>query len=325
VGREVTARGPAARRLVVNADDLGLTVGVNDGIFDAYDHGILTSASLFASAPATEDAIRRSSDRPSLGVGCHLALVDGRPTLPPERVPTLVGEDGQFRSSWKPLLAACLRGRVSLVEVERELTAQVDRVRSEGISLTHLDAHKHVHAFPPIFDIVVKLGVRFGIAVVRVPYERVPRPVPRGSRVGAAGRPDDVRARAIARKQALLNLAMWPWARRDRHIAAAHGIATPRLVGRIHTGVLSFSALAQILPLLGPGVTELMVHPGYVDDALAHSSTRLLVSRVREVELLCSPETRALVDAEHLELVRHDADRSRSSAFSAQRSLRHAS
>jgi len=102
-------------------------------------------------------------------------------------------------------------------------------------------------------------------------------------------------------------------------------MATPHLVGRIHTGVLTFTALAQMFPLLGPGVTELMVHPGYVDDALAHSSTRLLVSRVREVELLCSPETRALVDAEHLELVRHDADRSRSSAFSAQRSLRHAS
>src|SRR5204862_2714755 len=78
------------RRLVVNADDLGLTVGVNDGVFDAHDHGILTSASLFAGAPATSDAIRRARGRPSLGVGVHLALVDGTPTLPPRRVPTLV-------------------------------------------------------------------------------------------------------------------------------------------------------------------------------------------------------------------------------------------
>jgi predicted glycoside hydrolase/deacetylase ChbG (UPF0249 family) len=321
----MTARDPALRRLVVNADDLGLTVGVNDGIFDAHDHGILTSASLFASAPATEDAIRRSSDRPSLGVGCHLALVDGRPTLPPERVPTLVGDDGRFRPSWKPLLAACLRGRVSLVEVERELTAQVDRLRSEGVSLTHLDAHKHVHAFPPIFDIVVRIGARFGIAVVRVPYERVVGPVARRSGLQAAVRRDGASGRGIVWKQALLNLALWPWARRDRQVAATHGIATPNLVGRIHTGALTLTALAQIFRFLDPGVTELMVHPGYVDDALAQSSTRLLDSRVREVELLCSPEMRALVDAERLELVRHDMNPSRSSAFSAQRSLRHAS
>jgi predicted glycoside hydrolase/deacetylase ChbG (UPF0249 family) len=321
----MTARDPARRRLVVNADDLGLTVGVNDGIFAAHDHGILTSASLFASAPATEDAIRRSTDRPSLGVGCHLALVDGHPTLPPERVPTLLGEDGRFRPSWKPLLAACVRGRVSLVEVERELTAQVDRLRSKGVSLTHLDAHKHVHAFPPIFDIVVRIGARFGIAVVRVPYERALGAVGRYSGLGPAVGPERASGRGVVSKQTLLNLAMWPWARRDRHVAATHGIATPDLVGRIHTGALTLTALAQIFRFLGPGVTELMVHPGYVDEALAQSSTRLLDSRVREVELLCSPGVRALVDAERLELVRHDVNRSRSSAFSDQRSLRHAS
>ena len=68
------------RQLVVNADDLGLTVGVNDGIFDAYDLGILTSASLFANAPATADAIRRARSHPALGIGAHLTLVDGSPT-----------------------------------------------------------------------------------------------------------------------------------------------------------------------------------------------------------------------------------------------------
>ena len=160
------------RSLVVNADDLGLTAGVNDGIFDAHDHGILTSASVFASAPATSDAIRRARSRPSLGVGVHLALVDGTPTLPPGRVPTLVEDDGRFRRSWKPFIVACLRGKVSLAEVELELTAQIERLRSAGVRLTHLDAHKHVHAYPPVFAIVARLAARFGIPVVRVPYER---------------------------------------------------------------------------------------------------------------------------------------------------------
>jgi len=83
------------RQLVVNADDLGLTLGVNNGIFDAYDRGILTSVSLFANAPATADAIARVRSRPSLGVGVHLGLVDGTPMLPPNRVPTLVEDDGR--------------------------------------------------------------------------------------------------------------------------------------------------------------------------------------------------------------------------------------
>src|SRR3979490_2117593 len=108
--------------LVINADDLGLTVGVNNGIFDAHDRGVLTSASVFANASATGNALARALQRPSLGVGCHLTLVDGRPILPLARVPSLIEDDGQFRRSWKPFIVSCLLGRVSMVEVEQELT-----------------------------------------------------------------------------------------------------------------------------------------------------------------------------------------------------------
>src|SRR2546421_3484040 len=117
------------RQLVVNADDLGLTIGVNDGIFDAYELGILTSASVFANGPATTGAIRRARSHPSLGLGAHLALVDGSPTLPASDLPTLVEDDGRFRTSWKPFIVACLQGRISLDEVERELTAQIERLQ----------------------------------------------------------------------------------------------------------------------------------------------------------------------------------------------------
>jgi len=282
------------RSLVVNADDLGLTVGVNDGIFDAHDHGILTSASMFASAPATSDAIRRARGRPSLGVGVHLALVDGTPTLPPSRVPTLVEDDGRFRRSWKPFIVACLRGGVSLAEVELELTAQIERLRGAGVGLTHLDAHKHVHAYPPVFAIVARLANRFGIPVVRVPYER-------WSPVGR-----DADSRRTIKLQALLNTAMLPWARRDYRTAASHGLRTPHFVGRIHTGVLSADALAGVVRALQPGVTELMVHPGYRDDELERTGTRLLESRQNELELLCSLEARAMLVGERVDLLRHD-------------------
>jgi len=295
------------RSLVVNADDLGLTPGVNTGICDAHDRGILTSASLFAHAPATADAVRRVWARPSLGVGVHLTLVDGTPMLPPHRVPSLVEADGRFRASWKPFIVACLRGRVALEEVERELTAQIDRIRTDGIRLTHLDAHKHVHAFPPIFAIVARLAERFAIPVVRVPYEKW---------LPVWG---DDKQRWTARGQALLNAAMLPWARRDYRTAAVHGLRTPQFVGRSHTGVLSADSLEGMLRRLRPGVTELMVHPGYVDTALSQTRTRLLSSRAEEVQLLGATDTHDLVVDEGIQLLRHDL------AYSTERNLRHAS
>jgi predicted glycoside hydrolase/deacetylase ChbG (UPF0249 family) len=295
------------RSLVVNADDLGLTPGVNAGIFDAHDRGILTSASLFANAPATADAVRGAWARPSLGVGVHLTLVDGTPMLPPHRVPSLVEDDGRLRASWKPFIVACLRGRVALEEVERELTAQIDRIRSEGVRLTHLDAHKHVHAFPPIFRIVARLAERFGIPVVRVPYERW---------LPVWG---DGQQRRTARSQALLNAAMLPWAKRDYRTATAHGLRAPQFVGRTHTGILSGDSLEGLLRRLRPGVTELMVHPGYIDTALSQTRTRLLSSRAEEVQLLCATDTHDLVADEGIQLIRHDLE------YVTERKLRHAS
>src|SRR2546422_732917 len=288
------------RHLIVNADDLGLTVGVNDGIFDAHAFGILTSASIFPNAPATDDAIRRARSRPSLGVGAHLALVDGTPTLPARSIPTLVTGDGRFRRSWRPFIAACLLHRVALGEVERELTAQIDRIRAAGISPTHLDAHKHVHAYPPLFAIVARLAAQFGIPVVRVPYER-------SSLSSALGR-ESGRPRTT-RRQAWLNAALWPWAQRNYRVAARLGLRTPHFIGRIDTGVLTRPALHRMLRDAGAGVTELMVHPGYVDEALRRTPTRLVESRLEEVALLSSMETRALLVGERIQLVRHDLAR----------------
>ncbi len=266
------------RTLTVNADDLGLTPGVNEGIFDAHDRGILTSASLMASAPATADAIRGLRTRPALGIGVHLTLVDGEPTLPPDRVPTLVAGDGRFRPSWKPFIVACLLGRVSMTDVERELTAQIQCVAFQGIPVTHLDAHKHVHIYPPVFEVVVHLADRFRIPVIRVPYE---------------GTTADLPLRA--------------WARRDYRQAAARGIATPQFIGRAMTGVMTEDELVSAIRRLRPGRTELMVHPGYADDALRRMPTRLLASREREVQILTSTAIDRAIAAERIVLASHDS------------------
>ncbi len=280
------------RTLVVNADDLGLTIGVNNGIFHAFDRGILTSASLMANAPAVADALRGVRSRPAFGTGVHLTLVDGMPMLPPDRVPTLVEDDGRFYPSWKPFIVACLLGRVSIQDVERELTAQIDSVASEGIEITHLDAHKHAHLYPPIFDIAVCLAERFGIPVIRVPYERT-----------------------------LADLPLMPWAQHAYRQAASHGIATPHFIGRAMTGVMTADQLEAAMRSLRHGETELMVHPGYVDDALRRLPTRLLASRETEVALLTSKEIARAIDAEEIHLVAHG----QGPHFASRRSHRHAS
>src|SRR5207244_6080845 len=195
-------------------------------------------------------------------------------------------------------------------EVERELTAQIERLHHAGVELTHLDAHKHVHAYPPVFAVVARLAVRFGIPAVRVPYER-------WSRTSLlAGNP---RVRRTARRQAFLNAAMWTWAWRDYRTAASSELRTPTFIGRIHTGVLNSSTLQATLRATSDGVTELMVHPGYVDDELVKTGTRLLGSRETELSLLCSMETRALLDDERIVLVRHDL------GHTSRRSLSHVS
>jgi predicted glycoside hydrolase/deacetylase ChbG (UPF0249 family) len=283
------------RTLVVNADDLGLTMGVNDGIFDAHDRGILSSASLMANAPATANAVSRLRFRPLLGIGVHLMLVDGAPMLPPDRIPTLVQGDGRFHVSWRPFIVACLMGRVSMADVERELTAQIEYVITQGITPTHLDAHKHVHLFPPVFEVVVRLADRFHIPVVRVPYERT-----------------------------MADLPLFDMARRAYSLAGSRSISTPRFVGRAMTGVMTLNALAAALRRLPFGHTELMVHPGYVDDTLRQMPTRLLASRETEVALLTS---RAIADClvdENIELVSHRL-RTRSGVLGAHKEFRNVS
>jgi len=284
------------RLLVINGDDFGLTRGVNAGMLDAHRDGVLTSVSLFANAPATGDAITIAHATPSLGVGCHLTLVDGTPTLPASDVPSLVTSDGQFRPTWGAFIRACLLRRISLDEVRRELIAQITRLQDAGITLTHLDSHKHVHTYPPIFRIVAELATRFRVPAVRVPYESPwMGPVPAHFR------------EAAIRRQAIENLGMRLWTRIDARVLVSHSRMAPAFFGRVHTGrVIDREVFAAIVEKLPEGVSELMMHPGYHDRALDRVRTRLRGQRELEVALLRSLEARQVIHDANITLVRHD-------------------
>jgi predicted glycoside hydrolase/deacetylase ChbG (UPF0249 family) len=281
--------------LVVNGDDFGLTDGVNRGIVDAHTKGILTSASIFPNAPATEAGFALAARVPTLGVGIHLTLVDGTPVLPASQVPTLA-PDGSFRATWVEFIAALFARRIALAEIERELTAQVDRVRSAGIRPTHLDGHKHVHTYPPVFAIVANIARRFAIPTVRIPRERP------GLRLFLSSMLE-----SRARRQAIENAALRSWADRDRLVLARQGLPpAPAFAGRVLTGLFTEDSLCRLIAACGPGVTELMMHPGYVDAALDVVRTRLRRERAGEVRLLTSASVIDAVRRSGIALRRHD-------------------
>ena len=159
------------KNLIVNADDLGWTAGVNRGIAEAHRHGIVTSASLLANGSAFASGVEVARSTPGLGVGVHLNLSDGAPVAARELVTSLVNDAGEFEGGPENLLLRIASRGLALHEVEQEWEAQIEKVRDAGIQPTHVDGHKHVHMLPGLFEIALRLAKRYAIAAIRVAHE----------------------------------------------------------------------------------------------------------------------------------------------------------
>jgi hopanoid biosynthesis associated protein HpnK len=288
------------KRLIVNADDFGLTAGVTRGILDAHREGIVTSTTLMANGDAFDIAVAASRRAPSLGVGVHLNLSEGVPISRPFDVPTLVDDRGRLHLTPGGLLKRILTRRVNLVEVESELRGQISRVVQSGILPTHLDGHKHVHVLPGISDIVTDLAREFSVSSVRCPIEE-----PDGflSTVGMVGS-----GRTALLKQYLVGRGVSAFARRFRQKLAEVGLNCPaRFYGLSATGFLNTRWIRAILDRLEHGTSELMCHPGYLDTSLAKTGTRLTIEREVEMFALCSPAIKRVMDASGICLVNYQA------------------
>src|SRR5260370_39979322 len=152
------------RNLIVNADDLGWTAGVNRGIAEAHRNGIVTSTSLLANGSAFADGVKSASELPGLGVGVHLNLSDGKPIAPAEQVKSLVNERGEFSGGPEVLLLQLTTKSLETMEVQTEWNAQIEKVCAAGIRPTHLDGHKHVQMLPGLFGIALRLGKKHRVA-----------------------------------------------------------------------------------------------------------------------------------------------------------------
>ena len=284
------------QRLIVNADDFGLTESVNRGILETHGRGIVTSTTLLANGAAFESAVALARASPGLGVGVHLNLSDGRPVAAPATVKSLLNGRGYFSSGPAELMMRMLSGKLSLAEVEREWRAQIEKVRGAGVAVTHLDGHKHVHMLPPVFPIAARLARDYDIRAVRLAVER---PV----RLAGLLRRNRGAATQLL-KQYLQARAVAAVALDYREQLQQAGVRSPAyFYGLTQTGFLDAAELEAIFWNLPQGTSELMCHPGYADGALEQTRTRLLGQRERELDALTRPETRKVVAALGIQLI----------------------
>lgn len=282
----------AVAKLIVNADDFGLTGGVNRAVAELHAAGVLTSTTLMARAAAIEDAIRMARGTPTLGVGCHVVLVDGKPVLSPAReIPHLANPTtGRFRPTLGRFLAWLLgfaAGSGSAAErareMEAEAAAQIARLQAQGVRLTHIDTHKHVHMFPAALRPVLRAAGRAGIRVVRNPFE------PAWSARATPGAPwlRRMEVNALRRLET-----------RFRRIVAEESFrTTDGALGVLATGTLDARTVHALAGAMPPqGVYELVSHPGYNDADLQRAHTRLLASREVEREALMALREHAEIE-----------------------------
>jgi hopanoid biosynthesis associated protein HpnK len=259
----------------VNADDFGLTPGVNRAIAELHAAGVVTSTTLMACAGATQEAVHLARSTPSLGVGCHVVLVDGQPALPPEEIPTLVNRGtGAFRTSLVPFVARLFSGHIRSQEIEAEAAAQIALLQSRGLKLTHIDTHKHTHMFPAVLRPVLRAARSAGIRAVRNPFE----PIWAVRATAGASWARAAEVNMLRRLQAAC-----------RRIIAEEGFSTTDgTIAMVGTGVLNAAVVRALLQQLSPGTWELVTHPGYNDADLDRVRTRLRDSREVEREALAA-------------------------------------
>lgn len=270
---------PEKRRLIVNADDFGLSPSVNAAVIRAHREGILTSASLMVNEPGCEAAVKLARENPNLGVGLHLTLLLGRAALPPEKIPGLVNARGEFTRSpvgagWDYFFKRSLRDQLRI-----EIRAQLEKFRATGLVLDHVNGHLHLHLHPVIFKILLAEAAAFGIRRMRLTREPfwLDVPLARGHRL--------YRASHAAVYFFLSGSA--PAALRRQNIRHPR-----RVFGLLQNARVDETYVLKLLAVLPPGDSELYSHPSL--DQFHH-----------EFAALISPRVRAQIEKLGIELIRY--------------------
>lgn len=240
------------KKLIVTADDFGLSVAVNQAIEQAFKEGILTTTSLMAGAAQVQDAVERARRNPNLKIGLHVVVARGRPVLPPAQVPDLVDADGRFSSQlFKSGVRIFFLPRVRR-QLEQEIEAQFAAFKSFGLQFDHVNAHNHMHLHPTVFRMILKIGRKYGVRSIRIPREPL-LPIWRaggGSILQRIG----------------MTLFLGPWVNLLRMRITRAGLGcNDYIFGLFDTGRMGTERVLQLLPFLPEGISELYFHPAVAD------------------------------------------------------------
>ncbi|MGH7428073.1 MAG: hopanoid biosynthesis-associated protein HpnK [Candidatus Methylomirabilaceae bacterium] len=236
-------------RLIVTGDDFGLSPAVNQAIVLAHQQGLLTAASLMVGGPAAAEAVELARANPTLAVGLHLVLCQGRSTLPPDRIPGLVDRQGHFGTS--PVLAGVRYFFVRSLQTQlrREIEAQLQAFSATGLVLSHVDGHLNLHLHPATLPILLELAETYGIRAMRLPSDDL-----------RATLALDRRRLAYKLSHAVIFAGLCRYAR--RRMAARRIQTADRVYGLLQSGDMNEAFLLGLLPRIRGGLVELYCHVG---------------------------------------------------------------
>jgi chitin disaccharide deacetylase len=272
------------RQLIVNADDFGRTRGVSAGILRAHLEGIVTSTTAMMNMPGVAaDLHQAKTEAPRLGLGVHLNFTAGRPLLPPEWCASLVDEHGHFLTQ-EAIVAA--PDHVKPDELREELKSQIATFKNAmGALPDHLDAHHFVHLYPPLFEVYLDLADSFSLPA-RVPIPRQEAELDHMPPIIGHTPPET--AKQIGRA--------------DQKILAARAIkSTDHFVAAFFDKTVSVPFLMEILASLPQGSSELMTHPGLLDDQL-RAESRYSLQREDELAVLTNSQVIEYLDTLDIKL-----------------------
>jgi hopanoid biosynthesis associated protein HpnK len=266
--------------LIVTADDFGLHESVNEAVEQASRAGILNAASLMVTAHATKDAVRRARMLPNLCVGLHVVLADGWSTLDAQLVPEIADSTGRMHSDMFRRGVRFFFKSAARRQLEAEIRAQFAAFARTGLTLDHVNVHKHFHIHPTILNILLEVGRDYGMPAMRVPDE-----------------PFWFAARSAGVLPGLAQSLLSPWiALMKRRLRRAGIFHNDRIFGMAGSGAMDEAGLLAILARLPPGVSEIYLHPA-TRSGSAITPSMSQYRHAEELDALSSPRVRAALNA----------------------------
>ena len=260
------------RRLIITADDFGLTLGVNDAVEQAHTHGVLSTASLMVTGAAAADAVARARRLPNLKVGLHLVLVEGATVLPKALVPDLLDKRGLLSSDQVRLGIRYFALPAVRQQLAAEIRAQFEAFRDTRLPLDHVNAHKHMHLHPVVARLMLAIGREFGVRAVRIPAEPA-------ILLAAAGVPPSAAASMLR-----------AWTKQLRWQARRAGMmVNDHVFGIAFSGRMTSDRVIPVLSSLPSGLTEIYFHPAAAKESLIG---KLMPDYDHQAELECLLDSR---------------------------------